>query len=408
MPSEIHLVKVGMTMTEGTVEEWYVEDGAEVAAGSLLYRLETEKVNLDVDAESAGTVKHLAAQGETRAPGDVIGFIFAPGEEIPAVLPAPTAGPPGNAPAPGMPEEAGIPSPGAAASTARERDADRSPASPAARKLAQELGVRLDAVEGTGPRGRITREDVQRAAEAGQTPVPAAAPSPAQAAAGMPLRGVRKTIAQRMHASLMNAAQLTIDMEVRMDDAVRLRTQLAAEWKAEGVRPGYTDLVMLAATKALGEHPRMNAALVDDAIVPSDTVNMGMAVALEEGLVVPVIHDASSKSLKAIARESAALADRARAGALTLDEVQSGTFTVTSLGMYGVDGFTPILNAPQTGILGVGRIYDGVGWNGDAPVKRKCMRLSLTWDHRVLDGAPAAAFLGSVRDFLEAPYRLLA
>ena len=407
MPSEIHLVKVGMTMTEGTVEEWYVEDGAEVAAGALLYRLETEKVNLDVDAESAGTVRHLAAQGDTRAPGDVIGFIFAPGEEIPDVLPTPTAGPPGNAPAPGMPQEVADTAPGAA-SRAPQRGADRRPASPAARKLAQELGVRLDVVEGTGPKGRITREDVERAAEAGQTPVPATAPSPAQAAAGMPLRGVRKTIAQRMYASLMNAAQLTIDMEVRMDDAVRLRAQLAAEWKAEGVRPGYTDLVMLAAAKALGEHPRMNAALVDDAIVPSDTVNMGMAVALEEGLVVPVIHDASSKSLKAIARESATLAERARAGALSLDEVQGGTFTVTSLGMYGVDGFTPILNAPQTGILGVGRLYDGVGWNGDAPVKRQCLRLSLTWDHRVLDGAPAAEFLGSVRDLLEAPYRLLA
>ena len=146
---------------------------------------------------------------------------------------------------------------------------------------------------------------------------------------------------------------------------------------------------------------------VDDAIVPADAAHGGMAVALDEGLVVPVIRDAAAKGLKALASESATLAERARAGALTLADVQGGTFTVTSLGMYGVDGFTPILNAPQTGILGVGRIYDGVAWQGDVPVRRRCLRLSLTWDHRVLDGAPAAQFLADVRDSLEAPYRLL-
>lgn len=414
MPSEIYLVKVGMTMTEGTVEEWYVEDGGEVAAGSMLYRLETEKVNLDVDAESAGTVKHLAAQGDTLAPGEVIGFIFAPGEEIPATLPKPTARPADSAPALDTLDDAAVSSPGAASSAPRP-GAERRPASPAARKLAQELGVNLGTVEGTGPRGRITRQDVQRTAEAQapESPAPATAPaapspSPAAPATQTPLRGMRKTIAQRMHASLMSTAQLTIDMEARMDDAVKLREQLAAGWEAEGARPSYTDIVMLAAAKALAQHPRMNAQLVEDAIVPCNAINVGMAVALEEGLVVPVIQDAANKSLKALARESAALAARARAGALTLGDVQGGTFTVTSLGMYGVDGFTPILNAPQTGILGVGRIYDGVGWIGDAPVKRKCMRLSLTWDHRMLDGAPAAEFLASVRGFLEAPYRLLA
>ena len=192
-----------------------------------------------------------------------------------------------------------------------------------------------------------------------------------------------------------------------MDDAVKLRRQLVAEWEAEGIRPGFTDLVMLAAAKALPQHPRMNSALIDDAIVGSDAVHMGMAVALDEGLVVPVIHDAAAKDLKTVARESSVLAERARAGALTLDDVQGGTFTVTSLGMYGVDGFTPILNAPQTGILGVGRIYEAVAWEGETPVRRQRMRLSLTWDHRVIDGAPAAQFLATVREYLEAPYRLL-
>ena len=452
MPSEIYLVKVGMTMTEGAVEEWYVGDGESVDAGSLLYRLETEKVNLDVDADTGGTVKHLAQPGVMLEPGDVIGFIFAPDEEIPDVLPTPRAHAPEATPSVA---QAAAPEAAPAASTAGARrpsspaarklaeeigidlgtvagtgprgritredverasatpspaapgaGAGRRPASPAARKLAEELGLDLAAIEGTGPRGRITREDVEQAAAARTaTPAPAAASS--AASAPQPLRGMRKTIAERMHASLANSAQLTLDMEAEMDDAVKLRTQLAAEWEADGVRPGYTDLVMLAAAKTLPQHPRMNSALIDNAIMPSAAVHMGMAVALDEGLVVPVIHDAATKDLKTIAQESSALAARARAGALTLDDVQGGTFTVTSLGMYGVDGFTPILNAPQTGILGVGRIYEAVGWEGDTPVKRRRMRLSLTWDHRVIDGAPAAQFLATVRDYLEAPYRLL-
>ena len=462
MPSEIYLVKVGMTMTEGAVEEWYVGDGESVDAGSLLYRLETEKVNLDVDAETAGTVKHLAQPGVMLEPGDVIGFIFAPDEEIPDVLPTPRAQAPEATPSVAQaaaPEAAAPEAAAPEAAPATSTAGDRRPSSPAARKLAQEIGIDLGAVAGTGPRGRITREDVERAAAtpspaapgagAGRRPAsPAArklaeelgldlaaiggtgprgritredveqaaaartaAPAPAAAlsaaSAPQPLRGMRRTIAERMHASLANSAQLTLDMEAEMDDAVKLRTQLAAEWEADGVRPGYTDLVMLAAAKALPQHPRMNSALIDDAIVPSEAVHVGMAVALDEGLVVPVIHAAATKDLKTIAQESSALAARARAGALTLEDVQGGTFTVTSLGMYGVDGFTPILNAPQTGILGVGRIYEAVGWEGDTPVRRRRMRLSLTWDHRVIDGAPAAQFLATVREYLEAPYRLL-
>ena len=445
MPSEIYLVKVGMTMTEGIVEEWYVEDGATVDAGALLYRLETEKVNLDVEAETEGTVRHLVGAGETLEPGDVVGLIYAPGEDIPEVLPTPTRATPGEMPSvePSAPASA-APAPAAGerrpaspaarkragelgidlatiagtgprgritradverAATARETPsapsaAERRPASPAARKRATELGVDLANVEGTGPRGRITREDVEQAAALDAEPAPATATR-------TPLRGMRKTIADRMHASLANSAQLTLDMEVEMDDAVKLRSQLVAEWEAEGVRPSFTDLVMLAAAKALPRHPRMNSALIDDAIVGAGAVHMGMAVALDEGLVVPVIHDAAEKDLKTIAQESSVLAERARAGALTLDDVQGGTFTVTSLGMYGVDGFTPILNAPQTGILGVGRIYEGVAWEGETPVKRRRMRLSLTWDHRVIDGAPAAQFLATVREYLEAPYRLL-
>ena len=272
-----------------------------------------------------------------------------------------------------------------------------------------ELGIDLATITGTGPRGRITKEDVQQASERPAASAPAdAVPASPAAAERIPLRGMRKTIAERMYASLRDTAQLTMDMEVAMDEAVKLRRALIDEWQTDGVRATYTDLVIVAAARALKRHPAMNAALDGDAIARFEHVHVGVAVALDEGLIVPVIKDAGTKPLKQIAVESAALAGRARDGKLDLADVEGGTFTVTSLGMYGVDTFTPILNAPQAGILGVGRIYEGLRWDGDVPRKAAMMRLSLTWDHRVLDGAPAAEFLATVREYLETPFRLLA
>ena len=394
MPSEIYLVKAGMTMEEGTVEEWYVADGEHVEPGEMLYRLETEKVNLDVDAETAGTVKHLADAGTTCKAGDVVGFIYADDEMIPDVLPTPKPRPDIAVASETGPED----KPKKPAAAKPRRAGGRIAASPVARKLAAELGLDLADVNGTGPRGRITKEDVQAAANAPAAPL---------ARSSTPLTGMRRTIAERMHTSLRDTAQLTMDMEVAMDDAVKLRRDLVKEWEPDGIRVTYTDIVLAASTKALLTHPAMNSALKDDALVRFASVHMGVAVALDEGLIVPVIKDAQSKSLKEIAAMSADLASRAREGKLTLDEVEGGTFTVTSLGMFGVDTFTPILNPPQAGILGVGRIYDGLRWDGDTAVRSAMMRLSLTWDHRVLDGAPAAEFLAAVRELLESPYRLL-
>ena len=396
MPAEIYLVKVGMTMHEGTVEEWYAADGERVEAGALLYRLETEKVNLDVDAETTGVVKHLVAEGTTLEPGDVVGYIYADDEAIPDILPA--AKPKRDI---AVQDDQTV-APKADTKPAPARSGKRIAASPVARKLAAELGIDLATIKGTGPRGRITKEDVEQAGAS--EPAPASAPK----SGAIPLRGMRKTIAERMHASLRDTAQLTMDMEVAMDDAAKLRRNLIDEWHEEGIRATYTDLAIVAAARALKRHPAMNAALVGDSISRFDDVHVGVAVALEEGLIVPVIKDAGVKPLKQIAAESAELARRAREGGLELSDVEGGTFTVTSLGMYGVDTFTPILNTPQAGILGVGRIYDGLRWDDDAPRKAAKMRLSLTWDHRVLDGAPAAEFLGTVRGYLEAPFRLLA
>jgi pyruvate/2-oxoglutarate dehydrogenase complex dihydrolipoamide acyltransferase (E2) component len=459
MATEIYLVKVGMTMTEGMVEEWYVPDGATVKQGDLLYRLETEKINLDVDADATGVVKHGVAVGVTMKPGDVIGHIYASGEAIPSAGPsaaqpsaAPAAAAAASAPA-APPSAAATRAPGArvlsspaARRLARELGVDvasaggtgpggriveadvrgfaasaprpaaapaaavAGPASPLAKRLAIELGVDLARVQGTGPGARITKEDVERAAA--QPPAARAAaakPVAAAHAAGerVPLKGIRKTIATRMFDSLHNSAQLTMDMDVVMDDAVRLREQLIGEWQSENIRPTYTDLVIKAAAKALKKHPLMNSAFGETEIVLLPEIHVGMAVAIDAGLVVPVIRDADVLNVRELAIESSRLAGAARDGTLGLDDMAGGTFTVTALGMFGVDSFTPILNAPQSGILGVNRIRDDVGWDGDRPVKRKVMRLSLTWDHRALDGAPAAQFLGEVRELLQAPYRLL-
>jgi pyruvate dehydrogenase E2 component (dihydrolipoamide acetyltransferase) len=482
MPTAIYLTKVGMTMSEGVVAQWYVSDGAAVEKGALLYRLETEKVELEVDADASGTVKQLVAENVTLAPGDLIGFIFAPGEAIPADLSVLAESVPGAAPAlvtasaPARPTASAAPAvsaakaargdggrvlsspaarrlatelrvdfaqlagsgpggriverdvraaaqPGGAAgvrAATSAADARDIKASPLAKRLAQDLGVNLASVRGTGPGGRIVKEDIEAAAAAKRaapplravpsTPAAAArAPLPAgpQAGGTVPLRGMRKTIATRMFQSLQSSAQLTMNMDARMDDCVRLREQLIAEWAEEGVKPSYTDLVVRAVAKALTQHPRMNAALGETEIALLRDVHVGIAVALDEGLVVPVIRNTSALSLKEIAQESARLVRAAREGKLSMDDYAGGTFSVSTLGMFGVDSFTPILNPPQSGILGVNRIRDDVGWDGDRPVKRKAMTLSLTWDHRVLDGEPAARFLASVRDLLEAPFRLL-
>ena len=443
MPTEIYFLKVGMNMTEGVIEEWYVADGDVVQTGELLYRLETEKVNMDVDAETSGTVKHSAEVGVTLEPGEVIGFIFAQDEKIPDVLP--------DAPRAELEavEEQSDDNVVAIASAPRAELGDRVKSSPAARRLAGELSVDIALLAGTGPGGRIVEADVRVAAVAGEAAVVGenrssplarrrarelnvdiaavkgsgpggrvtkddvegfvAAPRPAAGggAKTRPVTGMRRTIATRMHESLQTMAQLTMDMDVAMNDAVKLRTQLVDEWAEAGVKPTYTDLVIRAVAKALERHPVMNASWGDKEISLHGEINVGMAVALEEGLIVPVVRGANSLSMRELSAEAARLAEAARTNRLGLDELQGGTFTVSALGMFGVDSFTPIINSPQAGILGVNRIREDVGWDGDRPVKVQKMNLSLTWDHRVLDGAPAAHFLAAVKEYLEAPYRLL-
>jgi len=251
-------------------------------------------------------------------------------------------------------------------------------ATPAARKLAKDLGIDLSTVKGTGPGGRITREDVEAAP---RTPV----------AAGTLLHGMRKSIADRMLKSLQSTAQLTITTEADVTDLVARRERLQTQFPLT-----FTDLVVEAVAGALAAHPRLRMTVEGDLAEPHGEINVGLAVALEDGLIVPVLRDADNKSLPQIAQEARELAEKARAGSLGVDEVRGGTFTVTNLGMYGVDAFTPIINQPQVAILGVGRMLQKPAvYEGQIAV-RWMMTLSLTFDHRIVDGAPAAAFLQDV------------
>ncbi len=447
MPKEIYLVKVGMTMTEGMVSQWYIADGQQVKKGQLLYALETEKVNLDVDAEADGTVKHLAATGVTLEPGAIVGLIFEAGEELPDDLgqasPAlrgnevsARATTPVSIPPPKLTNDGRIKSSPAARRLARELAIDyrtlagtgpggrileadvqaasqaapasvatgSSNASPLARRLARQRGLELSQIPGSGPGGRIVQADVEAMADTTGEARPATKLLPGES---IPVTGMRRTIANRMLHSLKTSAQLTMDMEVIMDDAVNLRDSLITEWAAEGVRPTYTDLVVRAVSKALMQHPLMNSVFGEQEITLVPEIHIGIAVALPEGLLVPVVRHANQLDLKALAGETARLAAAARQGTLGLDDYAGGTFTLSALGMFGVTSFTPIINAPQAGILGVNRLYEGVTWKEDRPVKTNKMNLSLTWDHRVLDGAPAAAFLAEVGELLANPYRLL-
>jgi len=458
MPTEVLVPKLGMTMKEGTVAEWYVPDGAEVTQGQRVYRLETEKIEFQVEAETSGTVRHLVPAGTKLPPGTIVGYILAAGEAMPeGVAPLAARAPAGAAPAtaalarsPGerifaspiarrLAREVNIalhtiagsgpwgriieadvlrakaaPRPvaandGAAAGADARKDIL---ASPLARNRAKALNVDLRHVRGSGPGGRITVEDVDAAAAA---PTVAPRPQPGAAAAtpahrlgeAIPIRGMRKTIATRMHASLQEMAQLTMGMDVEIDEATKLRAQLIEEWAPEGIRPSYTDLVIKAVAKALVRHPLLNARLGDEAIELEPEVHIGMAVALDDGLVVPVIRNADVLPLKDIAGQSTRLAAAARSGALGLDDMAGQTFSVTALGSAGVGFFTPIINPPNVAILGIGSIRDAVAWEGDRPVRRQALTLSLTIDHRAVDGAPGAAFLGNVRDLLQSPYRLL-
>jgi pyruvate dehydrogenase E2 component (dihydrolipoamide acetyltransferase) len=297
----------------------------------------------------------------------------------------------------------------------REAEQARPRVTPLAAKLAAELGVPAAAIEGTGPGGRVTAEDVRRHGEQGAPgPAPARAPAPPTPALGpaevveIPLRGIRKTIADRLAESYRTAPHVPLRLDVEMTEATRFREQVLPEVeKRWGVRLTFTDLIAAATAAALAEIPALNATLEGDLLRRHPAVHLGIAVALDDGLIVPVVRNAAALSLGALAAQTKALAEKARAGRLSGEELTGGTFTITNLGPYGIQSFDPILNPPQVGILGVGAIEERVVPRDGQPAVRRMMTLTLTFDHRAVDGAPAARFLARLRELLERPFLIL-
>ena len=461
MADPVVMPKLGMTMVEGTVTEWYSANGDTVAPGDLLFAFETEKVNYDVEAETAGTLHVVIGVDETVEAGATVGYILSDGESppatdgptrtsVPAMPASPNPAPPAEAtPAAAKTAAGGRTSPAVkrlaaehgvdlttvqgsgvggrilrddviAASLATPAMASLSPpptsgevvkSSPAAKHLAAERGVNLAKLSGSGPGGRIVVSDVE-AATVGDPEAPASTVDKGGGTTPttFPFRGMRRTIAARMHESLQTMAQLTMAMDIDMTRAVTLRDELIDLWEADGVRATYTDFVIKAAAVALRDHPRINASLQKDVVTVHPDVHVGFAVALDEGLIVPVTRHTDRTPLQDLAYATADLAARARSNQLTPDDLTGGTFTVTSLGMYGIDAFTPIINPPQAAILGVGSVADRPVFTdakGTEIERRSFVKLSLTIDHRILDGAPGADYLRSIKHILEHPSKLL-
>ncbi len=455
MAIEILLPKLGLTMEEGTVEEWLVDEGAVVTVGMPLLRLATDKIDVDVEAEADGILARSVSGGTSLEVGAVLGWLLVEGEVAPSTIDLDS-------------------SPDTQSSAVANDNAvltrGRAFVSPNARRVAHELQVDLAAVFGTGPGGRIVSEDVVEAAalnpqdantvRPGKVISPlarrdardagidtedistddgvvrrsdvrgAAASTPQSAAAAalvttsdsrsvsqfadvettsiIPMKGMRGTIAARMQQSLTEMAQLTHGFEVSMDSVVQLRSEMKEQYAALGVAvPSLNDFVVRAAALALRQHPILNATIIDKEIHLLGRINMGLAVAVPGGLMVPVIHDADQLSLPQLARATRDVAERCRSGSISLDELDGATFAVTSLGTYGVDFFTPVINPGNVGILGVGRLRDSGKWEGENFVRTQVLTLSLTFDHRAVDGAPAAEYLQTIAQLLDRPLVLV-
>jgi pyruvate dehydrogenase E2 component (dihydrolipoamide acetyltransferase) len=471
MPTNVLVPPLGQTVDALTLVSWYKNEGDAVRHGEPLFAVETDKATLDVEAPASGVLRGvIAAAGDVVKVLSAIATIVAVDELVvtTSVVPPPdettevvTTSPSRKvfvsprarrrAESEGVPlaevratgpegaiierdvraylQESGIRSQGSG--SADEAQQTRGGISPVARRMAEEAGLDLGTLAGTGPGGRVTREDVEaaviqrgavrgadgRSARGAEGPAPVQLPMPstqypisnAQLPAQditerIPLAGIRGVIAERMSASHRQTAPVTLTAEADATALVELRQKLTAD----GVAVSYNDLFLRILAKALAEHPRLNASLDGDAINVWRRIDIGVAVDTDRGLLVPVVRDADRKGLAQLAQETQALSERARAGQCTPDELRGGAFTLTNLGMFGIDAFTPIINLPECAILGVGRIKTQPVWISDHVEPRQMVWLSLTFDHRLVDGGPAARFLQRVVQLVEKPHLLMA
>jgi pyruvate dehydrogenase E2 component (dihydrolipoamide acetyltransferase) len=396
MPTEVRMPKLGMAMKKGKVKSWLVAEGGSVAKGAPLLEIMTDKINAVIEAPASGVLGKVLAAANSELPvGALLGLIGEPGEamNVPeGSAPAARSGTAAATAAPAAsPAAAGAPAVGSGAATSPEVLA-----SPAARRVARDLGIDISRVPPSAPGKRLTTDDVEAFAAAASGSAAASPQAVVEAPAGeaIPFEGIRRVVAERLHESLQTMAQVTVSREAEVGGLVARRGQLAPGFEAAaGLRLSYTDLLVETVARLLLEHRMLNSTLEEECIRVSDAVHMGVAVALEDGLIVPVIRDAHTKSLVEIARDRTELAARAQAGGLGLDEIEGGTFTISNLGAFGADSFTPIVNPPQCAILGVGRIVEKPVVVAGEVLVQPTMWLSLTFDHRLVDGAPAARFL---------------
>ena len=426
MAKEVKLPRLGQGMESGTIVKWLKSEGDAVEKGEALYELDTDKVTQEVESDFAGTLLRITVHEGEAEVGRTVAVIGDQGEQIPAEqeagpAPAGAKGSDGGAPQSAeKPAEAPQREPererGRQASAQPQADAPaqtgngaqpqsggRIKASPLARRIARERGIELSSLRGTGPEGRIVAEDVERAAAE-----PAATPStapPAQEVERVPLSSIRRTIARRL-TEAWQAPVFQIAMSADMTRAGEVRRRLV-ERAGDAARPTVTDLLTKACAAALIRHREINARYADDAIELYGTANVGLAVAIPQGLIVPVIRNCEQKSVVEIAAARVDLVERARAGKLQQPDLADGTFTISNLGMYGVEQFTAVLNPPQAAILAVGAARETPVARDGELVVLPLMNMTLTCDHRAVDGATAAEFLGTVQAFLEEPGLML-
>ncbi|KML18927.1 2-oxo acid dehydrogenase subunit E2 [Bacillus altitudinis MN12] len=375
MAVEVVMPKLGMSMKEGTVSVWNKEVGEAVNKGESIASINSEKIEMEIESPAEGTILDIKVpEGEGVPPGTVICYIGEGNEQVERK------------------KEKEIQS---------KPKKERKKISPVARKMANSANLDIDTLVGTGPGGRITKEDVLRA-------LPERKEKKQNETVQQPINMMRKTIASRMMESLQTSAQLTITIKADVTKLTNLQQQLNETAIARyETKLTITDFVAKAAILSLLEHPAMNSQYHNGVVETFENVHLGIAAALDNGLAVPVIRHAERLTLIELAKGIKLYGEKAREGKLLHDEIKGSTFTITNLGAYGVEHFTPILNPPEAGILGVGTMYDTPVYREDELCKGTILPLSLTFDHRVLDGAPASAFLSTVKAHLEEPISIL-
>ena len=412
MSNQVTLPRLGQGMESGTIVRWLKSEGDKVEKGEPLYELDTEKVTQEVEADAGGVLlKILAQEGQEIQVGKAIAVIGEEGEEVAEAEAEPeeptkvTEEEPQEEGEPAQTEEAvgARQAPPAERPEEKEeapaRDGGRVKASPLARRIAKERGVDLKALRGTGPEGRIVAEDVERAGVAPGVGVPAAAPGQVEV---VQLSRMRQTIARRL-TEAWKAPHFQIAMSADMRASIRLRKVLVARTEEEGVRPTYSDILTKVCALALMRHRAVNAHFADGETRLFPTANIGIAVAIPDGLIVPVIPSCEAKTIAEIAQARADVVERARGGKLQNADLENGTFTISNLGMYGVERFIAVLNPPQAAILAVGAIEERAVVSDGEVVAQPRMELTLSCDHRAVDGATASQFLADVKAFLEEP-----